>query len=136
MNKKIEIDKIFDSISSHRDFSKAIDAVEKLQDDSDEVFELLWKRAIKAQSKGGHVFISALTLYKLNIKCPLSPQEAIRQMCDDWEVSIEEVPSYLAKQFSKKVILELIDTFNFKTEDQNARLETIAYWVKIGSNKN
>lgn len=135
MNKKLEINKVFDSISGHQDFSKAIDSVGKLQCDSDEVFEFLWNKAIKAQSLGGHVLISALTLYELNIECPLSPQEAIGQMCLDWDISLEEVPWYLANQFSKGVILELTDTLNFKTEDQNTRLKTIAYWIKNMPNK-
>lgn len=130
MNKQLEITEIFNSISSHKDFGEAIGLIEKFNDGSTEIFELLWSRAIRAQSQGGHVLISALALYKLNIACPLPPQKAIEQMCIDWDISLEEVPWYLANQFSKVVILELTEKMNFKTDEQNTRLKTIDYWIK------
>lgn len=108
-------------------------AINKLHLDTstDQLFTILWSKAIKSQAEIKHVYISALTLYKLNIDCLLSPEKAIEQMCieNDWDISIEEVPWYLANQFSKEVILETTKKIAFKTETQNVKLQTIDYWI-------
>ena len=118
MNKELKIKEIFNSISDHKDFKKAIDLIAKFNDDSDEIFRILWTKAIQRQSIGEHVYVPALTLYKLNITCPISAQESIEQVCVDWDISIEEIPWYLANQFSKEVVLELTQKLNFETKNQ------------------
>lgn len=129
VKKELEIERIFNSISSHLDFEGAIASIEELQIDSNELFDFLWRRAVKPQSAGGHVLISALTLYKLNIACSLTAEQAIEQMCLGWDVSLEEVPWYLANQFSKEEIVELTKKMHFEKEEQNTRLKTISYWI-------
>jgi hypothetical protein len=134
MNLEFEIEKICNTISGYHDFERAVESISKLRLESndDQLFKIFWTRAIKSQTKNGHVYISALVLYKLNIDCPLTPENAIKQMCVDfnWDISIEEVPWYLANQFSKEVILELTEKLNFEIEEQNIKLQTINYWVQ------
>ena len=130
MNKELAIERIFSSVLSSKDFEPAVEAIEKLIDGSDDIFEILWQRAIKPQSVGKHVLISAISLYRLNINCPLSLQRALEQVCIEWEISIGEVAWYLANQFSREAVLDLTNRSEFKTEEKNIRLETIDYWIK------
>ncbi|WP_299678809.1 hypothetical protein [uncultured Dokdonia sp.] len=97
-----------------------------------EIFQILWNKSISAQDQNKHVYLSALTLYKLNINCPLSLKSSIHQITEsEWDISIEEVPWYLVNQFSKEAIIALLKKIDFKTQDQKIKLQTIAYWVKL-----
>ena len=67
-------------------------------------FNVLFPLAISKQEFGKGVYGAAYLLHKLNPPCLISCEEAIDRMLIEWDVSIEEVPSYLADQFGAEEI--------------------------------
>lgn len=127
MNLKENINKIFNAIENRSEYEKAYQQIRYLTPIDSELFEILWPEAIKSQSVERNVLLSALTLYSLNLKCPIKLNNALLQMYDEWEISIEEVPWYLVNQFSKEEIIETIFELNLEND---AKGRTIIYWVE------
>jgi len=134
INLELEIEAIFSKNLNYHDFDTAIAFIQKLitEDNQLEIFKILWNKSISAQYQNKYVYLSALTLYKSNMNCPLSLKSSIHQIIEsEWDISIEEVPWYLVNQFSKEAIIALLKEIDFKTQDQKIKLQTIAYWVKL-----
>ena len=81
--------------------------------------------------------MSAYVLYALNPPCQLPPDDAIASLLPAWDISIEEVPWYLLKQFGRESILASVERLRAKAGDTSAivRLVTIAYWVTVARPK-
>jgi DNA mismatch repair ATPase MutL len=131
MNLKENINKIFKAIENRSQYERAYQQIRSLSSNDKELFELLWPEAIKSQSLDRNVLLSALTLYHLNIKCPINLKSALLQMYDEWEISIEEVPWYLVNQFSEMEIRNAIAEISEKAElkSKEATTKTILYWL-------
>ena len=131
MNLKENINKIFKAIENRSQYETAYQQIRSLSSNDKELFELLWPEAIKSQSLDRNVLLSALTLYHLNIKCPINLKSALLQMYDEWEISIEEVPWYLVNQFSEMEIRNIIAEISEKAELKGkvATTKSILYWL-------
>ena len=116
----------------HRDWETELaPLIERLrQTDSTVAFNALFTIASHSQDRGPAA-PAALLLWRVNPKCPISCQEALMEMLDEWDISIEEVPFYLARQFGISTVRatteELLTTI--AAERQRINLETILYWL-------
>jgi hypothetical protein len=98
------------------------------------IFDALFPVAIREQGEAsGPVAMSAYALHALNPPCPLPIDDAISSLLPSWDVSIEEVPWYLARQFGRDAVLASVERLRADHRDQTAltRLRTIAYWVGV-----
>ena len=69
-------------------------------------------------------------LHALNPPCRLPIDDAVASLLPSWDISIEEVPWYLAKQFGRDEVLASVERLRSRQSDQTAltRLRTIEYW--------
>jgi len=96
------------------------------------IFDALFPVAVREQgATSGPVAFSAVALHALNPPCRLSVDEAVAALLRSWDISIGEVPWYLAKQFGRDAIVASIERLRAGHLDQTAltRLRTIEYWV-------
>jgi hypothetical protein len=98
------------------------------------IFDALFPIAVREQGPAsGPVAFSAVVLHALNPPCRLSVDDAVASLLPSWDISIEEVPWYLAKQFGRDAILASVERLRAQQRDQTAltRLRTIEYWVGL-----
>jgi hypothetical protein len=107
------------------------DLAERLRlEDGDVVFGALYPWATRRQGLGPAAG-AAWLLHRVNPRCPLSCLDATRELLADWDVSLEEVPRYLAAQFGAAHVRDAVATLRDMTRDAEAqaRLRAIEYWV-------
>jgi hypothetical protein len=99
-----------------------------------ELFAGVFPLAAGSQTDGPAYFAARL-LWELNPPCPLSSEEAVRAMLTGWDISIEEVPFYLARQFGDEELYATVQRLEAETADHEAtvRLGTIRYWAGIAA---
>jgi hypothetical protein len=96
------------------------------------LFDALFPVAVREQGQAsGPVAMSAYVLHALNPPCPFSVDDAVAALLPSWDISIEEVPWYLVKQFGREPVIESVERLRARETDQTAltRLKTIKYWV-------
>jgi hypothetical protein len=96
------------------------------------IFDALFPIAVREQGEGrGPVAMSAYALHALNPPCRLSIDDAVASLLPSWDISIEEDPCYLARQFGRDAVLASVERLRAQESDQTARtrLRTIEYWV-------
>ncbi|HYE18252.1 MAG TPA: hypothetical protein VEA69_07395 [Tepidisphaeraceae bacterium] len=96
------------------------------------LFDALFPVAVREQGESsGPVAMSAYALHALNPPCGLPIDDAVASLLPSWDVSIEEVPWYLAKQFGRDAVLAAVGRLRARQGDDAAmaRLRTIEYWV-------
>jgi hypothetical protein len=135
MGKQSKILEIFGQVKDHKDYINAINEIGKLQLDDKLIFDFFWSRAIKKQNNNEKVAFSAVALRELNPKCQINLELALKQICSDWDISIEEVPWYLCNQFTNSEINHQIDQVKFDDETMNKRLDIIRFWINIPQHK-
>ncbi len=98
--------------------------------EGEKVFRALFPIASRSQSLGPAAG-AAWLLRHVNPRCPLTCLDATRDLLRDWDISIEEVPFYLAEQFTSASVREAVAVLrrSFREEDQLRRLSTIEYWL-------
>jgi hypothetical protein len=104
----------------------------KLTDDQQ--FRILFPIATKSQAHGDFpVLDAALLLHQLSPHCPITCEEAIRALLPEWDVSIEQVPFYLAARFGPARVLQAIASLGPAVTDKSQRvnLDTVSYWVHV-----
>jgi len=71
-------------------------------------------------------------LRELSPCCQLSCEEAVRRLLPDWDVSLEDVPFYLAVRFGPARIREAIAAIEPKLAAQSTKkqLRTVLYWLE------
>lgn len=71
-------------------------------------------------------------LYKLKPKTFINIKERIRLCLSTWDVSVEELPYYLADQVGKTKVLEVLNELRGEslTEREIAALDTFDYWLE------
>jgi hypothetical protein len=97
------------------------------------LFETLFPIAVREQGQAsGPVAMCAHALHALNPPCRLSVDDAVAALLPAWDISIEEVPWYLAKQFGREAVVGSVGRLRARENDQIAltRLKTIEYWVR------
>ena len=98
--------------------------------DDTQQFEILFPVAIKSQHHAPSCPASEL-LRQLSPACPLSCEDAVRALLSEWDVSIEEVPFYIAARFGVARVRQAIESLSSEVEghDEKQRLKTVAYWI-------
>jgi hypothetical protein len=99
----------------------------------DVIFNALFPIAVREQGESsGPVAFSACALHALNPRCPLSVDDAVAALVPSWDISIEEVPWYLVKQFGQKMVHASVERLRDLHHDELAltRLGVIEYWVR------
>jgi hypothetical protein len=100
--------------------------------DAELIFRTLFPIAVREQGVNQRpVLFSALAIHALNPPCPLTVDDAVSRLLTSWDISIEEVPWYLVKQFSSEEVLASVDRLSSREHGRGAvvRLRTIQYWV-------
>ena len=99
------------------------------------LFDTLFPIAASKQCKeNGPVAYSAVALHAANPPCSITCDEALSMMVErEWDISIEEVPWYLANEFGVESVLKSVQEMGVKTIDEDAqvRLKTVRYWVGL-----
>jgi hypothetical protein len=100
--------------------------------ESTAVFEALFPTAADAQWHGP-AYRAACLLFVLKPACPIPCIDAIQALLPNWDVSIEEVPWYLAGQFGQDAIGRAIEQLGNGPlgHEQRVRLGTVKYWTDI-----
>lgn len=64
--------------------------------------------------------------------CPLPPREVILMLLDGWDLSIEEVPWYLTREFGRDAVLGCIAELSQQVSSpwHHRVLDTLAFWVR------
>ncbi len=123
-----EIKRVFD-----RDPEKELaELAERLRRaDGGEAFRALFPTACHSQLLGPAAG-AAWLLRRVNPRCPISCLEATRALLIDWDISIEEVPFYLAEQFGTAAVREAVSVLRTSSRDENqlVNLSTIEYWLR------
>jgi hypothetical protein len=99
--------------------------------DSTATFHALFHFAAHSQSLGPAA-PAAWLLRHVNPSCPVSCREATQELLRDWDVSIEEVPFYLAEQFGVATVRATVADLRAGTTErvQVTLLDTISYWLR------
>ena len=91
-------------------------------------------RAVRSQWVGDFpVLDAALLLEELGPACPVSCEDAVRALLPEWDVSIEQVPFYLAARFGPARVHQAIAKLRPEVTEKNQQgnLDTVAYWVHV-----
>jgi hypothetical protein len=92
-------------------------------------FDILFPLAVKSQDHAPSCPAAEL-LWEFSPACPLSCEKAVQALLDEWDVSIEEVPFYLAACYGVPRMKEAVERVGTTLgEGKRDRLETIAYWL-------
>ena len=93
-------------------------------------FEILFPVAVKAQHHAPS-WPAAKLLRELSPACPLSCEDAVRALFAEWNVSIEEVPFYIASRFGVARVRQAIEQLASErvTDSEKQQLQTVAYWT-------
>lgn len=128
MNK--EILNILISGKSIKELPAIIDALKKY--DENELFNSLFYLSIQEQEIGKGVAFAAYSLNELNPKAQIEVKVAVEMLLKHWDISLEEVVFYLAKQFGKDTVKreasKLISTLD--VQDELTRAKAIKYWLE------
>jgi len=124
------IDAIRDA-NNHGTWSELVTCI-KRSDDAN-VFATIFAHSVERQSIGAAVYDAAKLLYESNVTCRLNCESAILAMLGSWDISIEEVPWYLANQFGAKEINSHVENLlELSTDDAECTiLKSIRYWVGL-----
>ncbi len=124
------IDAIRDA-NNHDTWSELVTCI-KRSDDAN-AFATIFAHSVERQSMDAAVYDAAKLLYESNVTCRLDCDSAILAMLSSWDISIEEVPWYLANQFGAEVINRHVENLLELSMDDAACtiLKSIRYWVGL-----
>jgi hypothetical protein len=124
------------SCKSKRDLPRAVSDLGAFS--PSDLFEVLFPLSVQKQEVGRPVSFGAFALNELNPPCPLSLDVAVEALLPDWDISIEEVVFYLAKQFGAGAVCgKAIELAERHTEGTSPiLLRVVAYWANIYAAEN
>ena len=125
-----EIQSLLDHNAEDPDYLRASKLLEHEPDDN--VFDALFPLATRRPSDAP-VWPAAVLLFRRKPRCRKLCAQAVRELLDCWDVSLEEVPFYLVSQFGAEGVREAIVQIRETelTHAQTSRLETVEYWVAM-----
>jgi hypothetical protein len=129
MNREQIIAAMAEAILDHQ-WPQLCDRLRKM--DGGEVFHALFPIAADAQGHGP-AYDAACLLFAVEPACPIPCKEAIRALLSHWDISIEEVPWYLAGRFGEEAIRRAITELRAESLGRTERiaLDTVWYWAEI-----
>ncbi len=114
-------------------YSQVESVLQKL--DSAEVFEILYTvltNVNRPATRFADQEFAGRLLLALQPPCTLEPTQAIQNLLECYNLSIEEVPWYFARQYGKSIVLEILE--KLKTEvvcgQQQQSIETWKWWLQ------
>jgi len=98
--------------------------------DDTQRFEVLFPLAVKAQHHAPSSPAAEL-LRELSPVCSLSCEDAVRALLPEWDVSIREVPFYLAARFGLERVRQAVNHLGprIASDSEKRSLQTVAYWL-------
>lgn len=122
-----EIERVFDR-DPEKELAELADRLGRA--DGGDAFRALFPFASRSQSLGPAAG-AAWLLRRVNPTCPVTCLDATRELLTDWDISIEEVPFYLAQQFGSPAVREAISLLrqSVSDKDHSQTLSTIEYWL-------
>jgi hypothetical protein len=114
-------------------YSQVESALQKL--DHAEVFEILYTvltNANRPTTRFVDQEFAGKLLLTLQPICPLEPIQAIQNLLEYYDLSIEEVPWYFSGQYGKPVVLEILEKLKHEVicEQQQQSIETWKWWLQ------
>jgi hypothetical protein len=97
-------------------------------------FRILFPIAVKSQDHGIFPVLDAATLlHRLSPECPVSCEDAVRALLPGWDISIEQVPFYLAARFGPARVFQAVASLEPEVTEktQKVNLHTVSYWVHV-----
>ena len=93
-------------------------------------FDILFPISVKAQWNAPSATAAQL-LRELSPVCPLSCEEAVRALLSDWDISIEEVPFYIAARFGVTRVRQAVGRLASErlTDSEKRNLQAVSYWI-------
>ena len=78
-----------------------------------------------------------MALEALNPPCSLTVNEAVRCLVPEWDISLEEVVFYLAKQFGAAAVIAATDELQSSSlvHEATVSLGTVRYWAGVYQSK-
>jgi hypothetical protein len=127
----LEILDVLHSAQGQRDLPRMVAELRKFTEA--QLFETLFPLCIREQSIGSRVAFAAYAIHQLNPKCELAAINGYEMLLDSWDISIEEVVFYLAKQFGRAATMSALDELRSRglTGTAATRLRSIGYWLGI-----
>jgi hypothetical protein len=100
--------------------------------DGSEIFHALFPIAAEAQEHAP-AYDAACLLFDVKPTCPIPCKDAIRAMLPHWDISIQELPWYLAGYFGEGAIRQALKELrgDLLSQQERVRLDTVRYWVEI-----
>jgi len=97
------------------------------------LFDTLFEVSVLAQGGSYPVALAGCALEVLNPPCSLTVVEAVERLMPEWDISLEEVVFYLAKQFGADAVIEATEQLQSPslTHEPSVRLKTVRYWAGI-----
>jgi hypothetical protein len=98
----------------------------------DAQFTMLWPLAVASQTHRP-AFPAAALLYRLNPKCPMTCSDAVASLLPHWDISIEEVPWHLVRQFGRASVIAAADDLTSRCAPglERTLLSTVVYWAGL-----
>ena len=102
-----------------------------------ELFDTLFAVSVLAQGGAYPVAFAGCALFVLNPPCSLTVNETVGRLMSEWDISLEEVVFYLAKQFGAAAVTEAADQLQSSSPAHEAavRLRTVRYWTGVYQSK-
>jgi hypothetical protein len=121
------------SLREHDDvLARAGEELRALPDEQQ--FQILFPIALKSQNHGNFPVLDAATLlHRLSPECPISCEDAVQALLPEWDISIEQVPFYLAARFGPARIFQAVASLEQEVTEktQKVNLDAVAYWVHV-----
>ena len=97
------------------------------------LFDTLFAVSVLAQGGTYPVAFAGCALETLNPPCSLTVDEAVERLMPEWDISLEEVVFYLAKQFGVAAVVEAAERRQSPSlaHEEAVRLRTVRYWAGI-----
>ena len=102
-----------------------------------ELFDTLFAVSVLAQGGAYPVAYAGCALFALNPPCGLTVNEAVGRLISEWDISLEEVVFYLAKQFGVPAVTEAAERLQASSlaHEEALRLRTVRYWAGVYQSK-
>jgi hypothetical protein len=137
-NKERVIQKIYWSVDHYgrfnpQQYSQVESVLQKL--DSAEVFEILYTvltNANRPATRFADQEFAGRLLLALQPPCTLEPTQAIQNLLKCYNLSIEEIPWYFARQYGKPAVLGILEKLKTEVvcEQQQQSIETWKWWLQ------
>jgi len=101
------------------------------------LFDTLFAVSVLAQGGNYPVAFAGCALEALNPPCSLTVDEAVGRLMPEWDISLEEVVFYLAKQFGVAAVAEAAERRQSSSlaNEEAVRLKAVRYWAGIYQSK-